>query len=708
MRIPASWLALGLTALAADLRAQVVAGPEFRANTFTISVQENAALAVAAGGEFVVVWESFPQDGDNYGVFGRRFDPAGAPLGGEFTVNTYTTSRQDYPAVASDARGHFVVAWESDAQDGDTAGVFAQVFDRTGTPRGAEFRVNTYTTAAQGRPDVAVHTVGSFLVAWTGHGPNEDGEGIHAQLYDPAGVPRGGEFRVNTFTISYQGHVAAAADGAGNFVVAWSGAAQDGSGFGVFAQRLDASGAPRGSEFRVSTTTAGNQSRPDVAADAAGGFVVVWQSAGQDGSGYGVFAQLYDGAGLPRGREFQVNTYTTADQRLAAVACDGAGHFVVSWRSTQDGNGVGVFAQRFDAAGLPRGAEFRVNTYTTSDQDVPAAASDENGNFVLAWDSGTQDGSSRGIFGQRFGGLQPADLEVDTAGNGVFEPGEDVDVRPSWRNINGAAQTFGGTLLGAGGPGGATYTITDATADYGTVPSAQTGACIDCYGVMVSNPPARPVLHWDASVTERISPDAHGQQHAWRLHLGASFTDVAPSNPFYSFVETLLHHSITGGCGPSLYCPANPTTREQMSVFVLVAKEPPGFLPPACAPPNIFADVPETSAFCRWIEELANRGVVSGCGGGLYCPASPVTREQMSVFVLRTLDPGLSPPDCAPPNLFSDVPETSAFCRWIEELANRGVVSGCGGGNYCPLAPVTREQMGVFIAVTFGLTLYGV
>ena len=144
-----------------------------------------------------------------------------------------------------------------------------------------------------------------------------------------------------------------------------------------------------------------------------------------------------------------------------------------------------------------------------------------------------------------------------------------------------------------------------------------------------------------------------------------------------------------------------------MAVFVLVAKEGAGYAPPACAPPNDFLDVPETNPFCRFIEELARRGVVTGCGGGNYCPTAPVTREQMAVFVLRTLDPALSPPNCVPPNLYADVPETSAFCRWIEELTNRSVVSGCGGGNYCPTGPVTREQMGVFISATFGLTLYG-
>jgi hypothetical protein len=79
------------------------------------------------------------------------------------------------------------------------------------------------------------------------------------------------------------------------------------------------------------------------------------------------------------------------------------------------------------------------------------------------------------------------------------------------------------------------------------------------------------------------------------------------------------------------------------------------------------------------------------------------------VFVLRTLDPALTPPPCSPPNRFDDVPESSAFCPWIEELANRGVVGGCSASPplYCPAAPVTREQMGVFISLAFGLALYG-
>jgi hypothetical protein len=166
---------------------------------------------------------------------------------------------------------------------------------------------------------------------------------------------------------------------------------------------------------------------------------------------------------------------------------------------------------------------------------------------------------------------------------------------------------------------------------------------------------------------------------------------------------------VTGGCTTDTYCPLSPSSREQMAVFVLVSKEGAGYQPTACvAGSEMFLDVPATSPFCRWIEELARRGVVTGCGGGNYCPINPTTREQMSVFVLRTLDPALNPPACtAGSEMFNDVPAGSPFCRWIEELARRGVVTGCGGGAYCPTAEVTREQMGVFLSVTFGLTLYG-
>jgi hypothetical protein len=398
-----------------------------------------------------------------------------------------------------------------------------------------------------------------------------------------------------------------------------------------------------------------------------------------------------------------------------SVAADATGDFVVAWQAWgQDGSLGTVVAQRYDASGNLRGAEFQVNTYTTDSQRAPSVASDTVGNFVVTWHSYGQDGSSYGVYAQRFGGIVPAAHAVDATasagsdGNGVFEPGETtVALAPSWRNVNGAAQTFDGVGLSFSGPpaSGVSYALTDAAGSYGGVANGATAACSDCYQVGVAFGGTRPSTHWDATFTERLTPDALGQTKPWSLHIGESFTDVPKTSGYYRFVETLLHKKVTAGCSATAYCPTSAVTREQMSVLVLVGKEGAGYLPAGCTTP-LFGDVPASSLFCRFIEELSRRGVTSGCGGGNYCPTNPVTREQMSVFLLHTLDPALNPPACTTP-VFPDVPASSPFCRWVEELARRGITTGCGGGNYCPTDAVTREQMAVFISATFGLTLYG-
>jgi hypothetical protein len=158
------------------------------------------------------------------------------------------------------------------------------------------------------------------------------------------------------------------------------------------------------------------------------------------------------------------------------------------------------------------------------------------------------------------------------------------------------------------------------------MPYPASGSCGDCYAVSVSAPAQRPQRHWDAQAREHLLPEAQGQRQPWLLHVGDTFGDVPRASPYYRFVETLVHGRVTGGCAESSYCPLSSVTREQMAVLE------PQLVPPPCATP-MFADVPASSPFCPWIEELARRGVVSGCGDGNYCPAASVTREQMAVFV---------------------------------------------------------------------------
>ena len=328
-------------------------------------------------------------------------DPAGA----EFQVNSYTTGGQAYPAVASDANGNFVVVWQSGGQDGSGDGIFGQRFNATGVPQGSEFQVSSHTTDGQRYPSVASDANGNFVVVWQSNYQDGINHGVFGQRFNTAGLPLGSEFQVNSFTTGNQYRPAVASDANGNFVVVWQSVGQDGSAYGVLGQRFNTAGLPQGSEFRVNSFTTSNQGRPAVASDANGNFVVVWESLGQDGSSYGVFGQRFNATGVPQGSEFQVNSYTTSTQRGPSVASDANGNFVIAWQSYgQDASAWGVFGQRFNATGVPQGSEFRANTYSAGNQYSSAVASAANGNFVVAWSS-YQDGSGFGVFGQRYGDL---------------------------------------------------------------------------------------------------------------------------------------------------------------------------------------------------------------------------------------------------------------------------------------------------------------
>jgi len=122
---------------------------------------------------------------------------------------------------------------------------------------------------------------------------------------------------------------------------------------------------------------------------------------------------------------------------------------------------------------------------------------------------------------------------------------------------------------------------------------------------------------------------------------------------------------------------------------------------------GVFPDVPCPSLFADWIEQLAAEGITAGCGGGDYCPSNPVTRAQMAAFLLKTEHgPGYAPPTCT--GVFGDVPCPSLFADWIEELHAEAITSGCQASPplYCPDGPNTRAQMAVFLTKTFGLPAY--
>ncbi|HEX4438845.1 MAG TPA: S-layer homology domain-containing protein [Thermoanaerobaculia bacterium] len=184
----------------------------------------------------------------------------------------------------------------------------------------------------------------------------------------------------------------------------------------------------------------------------------------------------------------------------------------------------------------------------------------------------------------------------------------------------------------------------------------------------------------------------------------SDFLDVPDTNIFYSYVTRLVANGVTAGCGGGNYCVTASITRAQMAVFLLKGKLGVCYVPPA-ATGTVFADVPANGFAAAWIEDLSARGITGGCGGGNYCPAAPVTRAQMAVFLLKTsLGTAYAPP-AASGTVFDDVPTGSFAADWIEDLSARNITAGCSVSPplYCPSAPNTRGQMATFIVKTFRL-----
>ncbi|PWB73277.1 MAG: CAP domain-containing protein [Anaerolineales bacterium] len=182
------------------------------------------------------------------------------------------------------------------------------------------------------------------------------------------------------------------------------------------------------------------------------------------------------------------------------------------------------------------------------------------------------------------------------------------------------------------------------------------------------------------------------------------FGDVPDTYWAWQYIERLYTAGITGGCStsPLNYCPDDTVTRAQMAVFLLKGVHGSSYSPPPVGSGTGFADVPTTYWAAPWIKQLAAEGITGGCGGGNFCPDTPVTRAQMAVFLLKSKH-GVSYVPPAASGVFADVPVGYWADKWIEQLAAEGITGGCGGGNYCPDTPVTRAQMAVFLVKTFNL-----
>ncbi|MCG8457086.1 MAG: hypothetical protein MI919_12465 [Holophagales bacterium] len=308
----------------------------------------------------------------------------------ETQINTTISGSQIGAQVARLPDGSSVSVWVGDAAILSTENVIARRLDASGDPIGEELQINTVSGVSVHETGISALQSGGFVVVWSG----ADGGSsfVNARLFDSAGVAVGTELGLDSgadTVIRGGSDVAPAGSG---FAVVWARdeAGPDGA---VRFRRFDSAGTALGTELQLSTAQADLSDyrvSPTIVELADGRFLTAWaskSSGGGDTDGSSIQARFVDAAGNASASPFQVNSFTTGQQRVPTLAQAGDGTLLVAWQSEAiDSDDDGISGQLLDSAGNFLGAELRLNHYQLGSQTEPSASAVGSG-FFAAWRS---------------------------------------------------------------------------------------------------------------------------------------------------------------------------------------------------------------------------------------------------------------------------------------------------------------------------------
>ncbi|WP_370305846.1 hypothetical protein [Sinimarinibacterium flocculans] len=369
-------------------------------NTTTALDQQRPVVAANGDGRGVVVWESFGQDGSHFGIFARRIVD-GVPEGPEFQVNSYTVSRQSFPAVGMDAEGNFVVAWRSSLQGSPGGTIFAQRFAADGTRLGEEFRVGPDDSIrdSQSEPQVAMGADGNFVIAWSNRevgalaeelGQNQlEDRWIEARVYNADGTPRTAPTRTTVqATDQYPRAPRVAMDAQGNFVLVWATAS---AGTVLRAQHFGPDLLPLSEPYDVNAVADGiDADLASVAMAPTGEFVIAWEAYTFGNVPLGIFVRRYDGPSSPLGPAAVVLPPSSGLVERNSIDLSPAGDLLLAAHAADRVR----FAVQHADGGVFGPLLVSSSAYASL---FPSVARSGDGRALIAWQSLGQDGDGRGV-----------------------------------------------------------------------------------------------------------------------------------------------------------------------------------------------------------------------------------------------------------------------------------------------------------------------
>ena len=377
----------------------------FRVDMGRYSVQAYQDVAPTQSGGSFVVWEVYDGsylNGSNWGdrdvtsIFGRFMDEAGNPLGDDFRVNIDRQYSQTRPAVTMlEDGGHLVVFGSIAHSSGNFPheSLMARRFDADGNAMGGEFILMQASGASARNAEIATLPDGTLVLIWqqgSAYGPYA----LRGALLSPTGTPLGSSFAIAEVSADYYSQMYQTPQvqplGDGGFVVVWT--EQNDASYDVYVRQFNAFGVAVTEPQIANTTTPDRQWFPDVIASADGGYLVAWGSGNQEPSGYNLYAQRFDGAGVKIGPEMRLNADTSRDSFHVSLAAVPDGGFVAVWtRGWLDYDyHFNIVLQRFDADGQPIGGETLIHPAVGAFRGSPEALTLPDGSVLITWRDGNQ------------------------------------------------------------------------------------------------------------------------------------------------------------------------------------------------------------------------------------------------------------------------------------------------------------------------------
>jgi len=390
------------------------AGPAFAVPTTAVANdQEMSDVAIAASGDFVVVWQH-EVTSTNHDIRFRRYNADGTPKDGIDLPVANSGLDELAPRVGMADNGDFVVVWQTEVTTGNFD-VFYRRFNASGVALDpASVNVDT-DSDSQITPDVYVHGTGNFEIVWDDR-PFAGGNGIiRFRRFTAGGAALDpDEISVaNTGEDESQPRISGGRQGVaiGNYVIAWTGqtvAEQD-----VLFRLFNSNGTPLSDATLVDLDQTTNQHDPSVAMDPFGAFVVTYAHEPSAGD-VDIYLRRFSGTSFPLGDRQPVDTTGVVVTDSPDVGVASAGNMVVVYENVTAND---VQYRQFNTDGTPRGDARSPGSSPAASPDAPAVAMNAAGEFVLSWEQGA---ANRDILARNWRRLSATPGLYDPAAGAFF------------------------------------------------------------------------------------------------------------------------------------------------------------------------------------------------------------------------------------------------------------------------------------------------